>query len=63
MSIIAQMAFAHGNRIKAQRPQKCIGCNFYEDDKVSDDGDWVEGWGCCCPIECPRNSSQLQENK
>lgn len=36
----------------AERPEKCIGCNFFEDDYVNDDGDRVEGWGCCNPGVC-----------
>lgn len=36
-----------------EKTKKCIGCNFYEDDRVNDDGDWVEGWGCSYPCKCP----------
>jgi len=30
----------------------CQDCGFYEKDYTNDDGDWVEGWGCCCPVKC-----------
>lgn len=43
---------------KKVRPKKCIGCGFYEKDKVSDDGDHVEGWGCCCPTKCPKATGE-----
>lgn len=36
------------------RPEKCKECGFYEEDHANDDGDWVEGWGCCCPVKCHR---------
>ena len=34
------------------KPEKCKGCIFWEDDYVNDDGDKVEGWGCCNPYKC-----------
>ena len=40
------------------KPKKCVGRNIYEDDHVNDDGDWVEGWGCCYPKECPKERSR-----
>lgn len=32
---------------------RCKNCNFYESDYVNDNGDWVDGHGCCCPVKCP----------
>lgn len=37
---------------ESKRPDRCTNCHFYEDDRVNDDGDWVEGVGCCYPYKC-----------
>jgi len=36
-----------------EKPKKCEGCIFWEDNYTNDDGDYVEGWGCCNPCDCP----------
>lgn len=39
----------------------CKDCDFYEKDHVNDDGDWVKGWGCCCPIKCPYGKTRNEQ--
>ena len=45
------------------KPEKCECCSFYEEDHANDDADWVEGWGCCCPANCPKDEMKIRGAK
>lgn len=58
---VCNMCYRPPKEKRKEVDKACASCGFFEGDVVTDDGDHVEGAGCCCPYECKDYSQWVKK--